>query len=379
MASLQARHSRGCALERPWTTFAEQDGCDCAPAYYVVHRHAGRLVRDPVGPNRKDAQRALDARKGELAERRYRTVRDVRFDAWADEWLASLTTKQSTKAQYRMTLALAADTFGRVKLRDLTTSDVQRFLAAARDRRSVTEATLAKHLRHLGACLQAAVVAELAERNPVRLLHKSSKPRPAKTDPSYFTDDELARLWPELAGRPLMLALCKTAVGTGARLGELSALTWDDVALVTGELHVRRGWSDGYGEDTPKSGQARTVDLTPPAVSVLAQWYADSAPGGLVFELETGSHISSRHADPALYRAMKRAGIPRVGEAGRKRTFHSLRHTFARIALEGGAEITWVKEQLGHSSITLTVDLYGRWSRTARKAQAERLAGAFRL
>jgi integrase len=76
---------------------------------------------------------------------------------------------------------------------------------------------------------------------------------------------------------------------------------------------------------------------------------------------------------------METAGVARVGEGGRKRVFHSLRHTFARVALEGGAELTWVKEQLGHSSITLTVDLYGRWSRTARKAQAERLADAFRL
>lgn len=51
---------------------------------------------------------------------------------------------------------------------------------------------------------------------------------------------------------------------------------------------------------------------------------------------------------------MKRAGIPRVGERGRKRDFHSLRDTYARIALENGAEITWVSRQLGHSSITLT-------------------------
>jgi integrase len=68
-----------------------------------------------------------------------------------------------------------------------------------------------------------------------------------------------------------------------------------------------------------------------------------------------------------------------MGERGRKRDFHSFRHSFARIALEGGAEIVWVQRQLGHSSITLTVDTYGSWARTAEKSQAEKLAGVFPL
>ena len=78
-----------------------------------------------------------------------------------------------------------------------------------------------------------------------------------------------------------------------------------------------------------------------------------------------------------LYKAMRAAGIPREGEHGRKRTFHSTRHSFARIALQNGARIDWVQRQLGHASITLTVDRYGRWERKAEKAEAEKLEGAF--
>jgi integrase len=78
-----------------------------------------------------------------------------------------------------------------------------------------------------------------------------------------------------------------------------------------------------------------------------------------------------------LYKAMKRAGIPREGEHGRKRDFHSTRHSFARIALQNGARIDWVQRQLGHSSITLTVDRYGRWERAAEKSEALKLEGAF--
>jgi integrase len=400
MASLQARHQRDCRLvtartpksgksPSQWTTFADaskQAGCSCLPLYHVVLRHGGKLVREPVGHNRKEAERALDARRGDVARRRYQVIADIRFGDWSEQWLASFTGKPSSRRVYGYSIAYAKETFGSVKVRDLGTSDVERFLATVRRAnqarhpdREVSQATLAKHARQLGACLQGAVSAGYAERNPVRLLHKSSRPRIVKKAPSYFTDGELARLLPELADRPLMSALIRAAVGTGARLGELSALRWDDVDLLAREVHIGRTWSEGFGETTPKSGEARTIDLTPPAAKVLEDWFAESGDQGRVFTLETGGYISSRHADKALYAAMKRAGIPRVGERGGKRTFHSLRHTFARIALEGGAPIDWVRRQLGHSTIALTVEVYGEWSRSAQKAEAKKLAKAFKL
>jgi integrase len=279
-------------------------------------------------------------------------------------------------------------------VRDLSPADVRRYLDLIRAetlrRRSVkrkpeegppadvSPATLAKHLRQLGACLQAAISEGYASENPVRLLHKTARPKVAKSRPVYYTDDELSRLWPELAERPVMVAVCKAAVATGMRLGELAALRWTDVNLLDRELHVRRSY-DGVGEETPKSGEARTIDLTPPAAQVLEHWYKVGGGGdGLVFEREEGGYLTSSYMTKSvLYPALARAGIARVGESGRKRDFHAFRHSFARLALEGGAEVTWVKEQLGHSSITLTVDLYGHWSRASKKAQAERLAGAF--
>ena len=52
-----------------------------------------------------------------------------------------------------------------------------------------------------------------------------------------------------------------------------------------------------------------------------------------------------------LYPAMERAGIPRIGPTGEKRTFHSLRHTFARIAIENNRPIFWPPKHLEHSSL----------------------------
>jgi len=74
---------------------------------------------------------------------------------------------------------------------------------------------------------------------------------------------------------------------------------------------------------------------------------------------------------------MKAAGISRVGPTGERRVFHSLRHTYAKRALENGAQITWLSRHLGHSSLKVTSDIYGHWERAERKAQAERLEGVF--
>src|SRR5262249_42192106 len=147
--------------------------------------------------------------------------------------------------------------------------------------RRASEATLARHLRTLGVCLQAAVSAGYAADNPVRKLHKTHRPRPGKSRPSYYTSDELARLWPELADRPVCLAICKLGVSTGMRCGELSALRWSDVDFLRKEVHVSRTWSaEGGAETATKSGEPRTIDLTPQALDVLESWYKERGGGG---------------------------------------------------------------------------------------------------
>jgi integrase len=151
------------------------------------------------------------------------------------------------------------------------------------------------------------------------------------------------------------------------------------VSLSAREIQLERQFTAGEEVETPKDREPRTIDLVPAAVEVLEEWLKLRGPleEGLLFERETGGHLANDEARDLLYAAMKRAGIERTGERGGKRDVHSFRHTFARIALEHGAELTWVQKQLGHSSITLTRDTYGHWSRKAEKVAAERLAGAF--
>ena len=394
MASLQVRHQRTCAHGHPWTKLAilddpgDETACNCRPMYHVVSRVDGRLVRDAVGRNRKVAERALTKVQHEIDEDVYEPPRPVTFDEWADTFLASLRRRETTSDTYASTFKYAREVFGQRRLRKLTAADVRAFMAHIEGvyrerhpkRKTISDATLSKHLRHLATCLEAARVEGLISENPVRRLPSSAKPKPRTKDASYFTDDELARLWPELSEREPYLYAAKLAATTGMRFGEIAGLRLADVQMLHDEIQLQRQWTAGKEVDTTKGGKPRTVDLVPGAVGVLEAWLERRGiEEGLLFEREVGGHLSNEEARGLLYGAMKRAGIPRVGEAGGTRDWHSFRHTFARIALESGALIQWVQGQLGHSSTKLTTDLYGRWSREAQKREAKRLDGAFAI
>ncbi|HEX5583408.1 site-specific integrase, partial [Gaiella sp.] len=255
--------------------------------YHVVTRASGKLVREPVGHNRKLAERRLRATQVEVDEERYEPPSNVTMDEAADEWLASLRRRSTTQRQYATTLAYARAVFGPKKIRQVTTLDVLALLRhieeeSAKRRGShkqpdlaapgVSEATLAKHLRQLSVFFEAARRRGLISENPVRRLDASAKPKSRRKRPSYFTDGELALLWPELAERPAYLSAMKLAATTGMRIGEIAGLRLADLSLSAREIQLERQFTGGEEVDTPKDREPRTVDLVPAAVEVLEEW-----------------------------------------------------------------------------------------------------------
>ena len=164
------------------------------------------------------------------------------------------------------------------------------------------------------------------------------------------------------------------------RQGELLALRWGDVDLEQAVVRVRSSYTGG-ALGTPKNRERRDVDLISDIVELLASWRDDrgSSVDELVFPGDNGSVFLSPTVllRRYLYPAMTSAEIQRIGPTQEKRTFHSFRHTFAKRALESGAQITWLSRHLGHSSLKVTTDIYGHWERAERKIQAAKMEGAF--
>jgi integrase len=311
-----------------------------------------------------------------IEEGTYRPRPTIGFNDWADRWLASLERKPSTVGSYRSTIAHAKDVFGTDRVRRIAAEDIARFNALLRER-GCSPSTRAKHLRVLGACLQAAVSYRFADSNPVRELPPAQRPRPERKEAAYFENGELPRLFEQLCNEPVR-SLCLLALKTGMRQGELLALRWRDVDLDQAVIRVRSSYTGGV-LGTPKNRERRDVDLITDVVELLACLGNSASNDDLVFPAKNSQGFLSptvvlrRH----LYPAMAGARIRRVGPTQEKRTFHSFRHTFAKRALESGAQITWLSRHLGHSSLKVTTDIYGHWERAERKLQAAKMEDAF--
>ena len=382
MASLQARHSRSCVLGKPWTPFERAaEGCSCpgGPTYYVVVREGRKLHRERAGKNRRQAERALTKIQAHVDEGDFRPQLTIRFAEWGQRWLHSLERKETTVASYRSTVAYATDVFGEKVVRRLRPEDIASFNLFLRER-DVSPSTRAKHLRVLGACLGAAVAHGYAGGNPVRQLPKAERPRAERKESAYFENEELPRLFAEVPAG-LFTTLIQVALKTGMRQGELLALTWADVDLGEAIVHVRRTITDGH-LSLPKNHERRDVDLTADIVALLGGWWGElGRPGDelliLPGDTRSGYLVPTTILRRELYPALARAGIGRLGPTGEKRTFHSLRHTFAKRALESGRQITWLSRHLGHSSLQITTDVYGHWERAERRREAALMEGVF--
>lgn len=115
----------------------------------------------------------------------------------------------------------------------------------------------------------------------------------------------------------------------------------------------------------PKSKTSnREIDLSPSLKTELRQRYLVSQKTGLVFCQADGR---PKHPNDFLKRPFARA----VKAAGLgKLRFHDLRHSFGSLKLEQGSPIHYVQRQMGHSSISITIDIYGHLLETRKPEEA---------
>jgi integrase len=403
-ASLQERHQRGCKSGKGWTKpGAVEAVCDCEKGFYVVYsdRHTNKQVREPVGSDPLEAQtKLLEKLKIIRDQGSVERPSAITLGQWCDEWLASRRKAGETSLiEYATSIRFIKAAVGADKLvRSITTSDVTRLATYvkspprpegdARRPRQTSSTTQRKHLNLFNRLLSGAVMRGHLRQNPFSLMEKDELPSTASSEAPFFTDDELPVVTQAIPAG-LYRTMFNVAVRTGIRQGELLSLTWGDVDLVGKTIHVRRSYAgknarngERIGVKSTKSKTSkRDVHITSDVAEILGVWWGESGnPGDELLVFPGGAkdgHVTAGALPKILQRSMESAGLPRdIGDGDR--VWHSLRHTYARLAIENGMSLVALSKNLGHSSLAVTMNVYANHIEAAEKrAQADKLEGAF--
>ena len=218
--------------------------------------------------------------------------------------------------------------------------------------------------------LNQAIEDGLIDRNPASRLGRFTKTAKAKFQATALAHQESETF---LASTqevcPDYFALFLTALRAGLRRGELVALRWGDIQFGNSDKDPNRYIFVQHNYvarqfTTPKSKKARRVDLSRQLRGVLLELRDRRMLSAFTARK---SSIAEELVFPSPERSVldpdnlvKRYFLPAIEHAGLRRfRFHDLRHSYGSFLIQKGASLAYVKEQMGHSSIQVTVDTYG--------------------
>ena len=146
---------------------------------------------------------------------------------------------------------------------------------------------------------------------------------------------------------------------TGMRMGEINALTPDDIDLTRNTIYVRNtiirvNDETRVGDTTKTFAGYREIPISNKAKPVLEQALSNmkANPLNLIFyDFKRDSPFATNGASNYFSRACGRCGIEPRGS-------HALRHTFATRCIESGVPAVVLKKWLGHTDIHVTLDTY---------------------
>jgi integrase len=354
-------------------------------AWWIFINHHGQRKAKRVGVGEsakkaaRDAAAQIQARLA-LGQSAFQSEQaGVILETYAVNWLEHIgqVRKHTTYADYKKRFdQWILPSLGKLDLRDITREKV-RGLVTEQLGKKLSPKTVQNNIRCLSSLLSQAVEDGLIQVNtalkPGKFLPKVSKRRSINP----FTREEVAILLQTTKDKhPRYYPLFLCAVRTGMRLGELLALQWSDFDFEGRLITVQRNYTHKR-VSTPKSGESRRVDMSIELHRALRDLHTErqlEATTNGWKELPPWVFCNGHGSlqDPDNLRNRVFYDILVKGKLRRIR-FHDLRHTFASLLLQQGESPVYVRDQMGHSSIQVTVDIYGHLIPGGNKAAVDRL------
>ena len=167
------------------------------------------------------------------------------------------------------------------------------------------------------------------------------------------------------------VTLYKFLLATGCRINEALALSWSDIDLDNAVVHVTKTLNYKQEVNSPKSKSSyRDIDIDRQTVAMLRQYKRRQAQEAwqlgrsetVVFSDFIHEYPNNRTLQTRLRTHFKRSQVNNIG-------FHGFRHTHASLLLNSGIPYKELQHRLGHSQISMTMDIYSHLSKeNAKKA-----------
>jgi len=337
------------------------------------------------GGTRKEVQEALKTALHEQQQGTLVTGPQQTLGTFLDQWLEQAhrhVIRSSTYPGYRAILDKhIIPELGHIRLQHLTPRHIQAFYDKKLNE-GLSPATVRRIHAILHRALDTAVQWNLIGRNVSNMV---SLPRIGGSKIQPLTEEQAKLLLQAVRGQTLE-AVITVALVTGMRMGELLALRWSDVDLGTGSIQVQhtinRYGKGGLIESEPKTAAGKRRVMLPPFASdilkehrarqttVKAKVGAAWKDNNLVFCNGVGGFIESNNLRVMFRQLLEKAGLPRI-------RFHDLRHSAATLLVSMGVNPKVIQELLGHSHVSITLQVYSHMLPSMQKEAIDKLEGFF--
>ena len=347
----------------------------------------------PVRGNKKRAENfMLDVRRNfvppnvqRIEEREAMQKGDILFTDFLLKWLrvAKSTVKLTTYASYEMMATRIIIPYFEtlnIKLKELTTEDIQEFYSAQLER--VSANTVIHYHAIIHRALKYAVKIKTIQSNPAVNVER---PRKEKFIGSFYDKKEINTLFDIIQGHPLEVAI-KLAAFYGLRREEIIGLKWTAIDFENNTLTIQHTVTecnlDGkhieVASDTAKTDSSlRTMPLVTNFRAMLlakkekqehyrklcgrsyCKEYLD-----YIFVNEMGERWKPRYLSDGFKRILEQNGLRRI-------RFHDLRHTCASLLLANNVPMKKIQEWLGHNEFSTTANIYAHLDYQSKISSAE--------
>lgn len=347
----------------------------------------------PVKGNKKRAETfMMDVRRNfvppnvqRIEEREAMQKGDILFTDFLLKWLrvAKSTVKLTTYASYEMMATRIIIPYFEtlnIKLKELTTEDIQEFYSAQLER--VSANTVIHYHAVIHRALKYAVKIKTIQSNPAVNVER---PRKEKFIGSFYDKKEINTLFDIIQGHPLEVAI-KLAAFYGLRREEIIGLKWTAIDFENNTLTIQHTVTecnlDGkhieVASDTAKTDSSlRTMPLVTNFREMLLakkekQEHYRKLCGrsyckehlDYIFVNEMGERWKPRYLSDGFKRILEQNGLRRI-------RFHDLRHTCASLLLANNVPMKKIQEWLGHSDFSTTANIYAHLDFQSKISSAE--------